>query len=176
MSNESTLGTLAWHFALLSLFAIGGANAALPEMHRLAVGVMGWMSDKQFADMYALAQMSPGPNMLIVTLIGYHVAGITGAVITTAGMCGPPSIFAFWFARVWDRFRTAKWRLVLEAALVPLSVSLVAASAYVVARAAAHSLGSVAVIAATATIALVTRINPLWAFLAAAVLGLIGAV
>ena len=41
-----TLLTLAGYFALLSLFAIGGANAALPEMHRLAVEVMHWMTDR----------------------------------------------------------------------------------------------------------------------------------
>jgi chromate transporter len=66
------LGTLALRFALLSLFAIGGANAAIPEMHRLAVQVEQWMNDRQFADMYAISQLSPGPNVIIVTLIGYH--------------------------------------------------------------------------------------------------------
>jgi chromate transporter len=34
-----TLGTLAWFFALMSLFAIGGANSAVPEIHRFAVDV-----------------------------------------------------------------------------------------------------------------------------------------
>ena len=47
MSNDgATLLTLAVHFAILSLFAMGGANAAVPEMHRLAVDVMYWMSDR----------------------------------------------------------------------------------------------------------------------------------
>jgi chromate transport protein ChrA len=72
--NAGTLLTLAGYFALLSLFAIGGANAALPEMHRLAVEVMHWMSERQFADMFAIAQMTPGPNVIVVTLIGYHMA------------------------------------------------------------------------------------------------------
>ncbi len=77
--NDSPLITLAGYFALLSLFAVGGANAAIPEMHRIAVDVMHWMSDRQFADMFAIAQVSPGPNVIIVTLIGYHVAGFAGA-------------------------------------------------------------------------------------------------
>ena len=47
--DSGTLLTLAANFALMSLFAVGGANAALPEMHRLAVEVMGWMTDQQFA-------------------------------------------------------------------------------------------------------------------------------
>jgi chromate transport protein ChrA len=80
--NDTTPGslvTLAWSFGLMSLFAVGGANSAIPEIHRLAVDVNHWMSDKQFADVFAISQLSPGPNVLIVTLIGYQVAGIMGA-------------------------------------------------------------------------------------------------
>ena len=77
--NQHPLTSLFGYFALLSLFAVGGANAAIPEMHRVAVDVMQWMNDRQFSDMYAIAQMSPGPNVIIVALIGYHVAGFAGA-------------------------------------------------------------------------------------------------
>ena len=75
-TNSGSLFTLAWSFGLMSLFAVGGANSAIPEIHRLAVDVNHWMSDKQFADVFAISQLSPGPNVLIVTLIGYQVAGI----------------------------------------------------------------------------------------------------
>jgi chromate transporter len=169
-----SLWTLAINFAFISLFAIGGANAAVPEMHRFAVVVMQWMTDKQFADTFALAQMAPGPNVLIVTLIGYHVAGLTGGIVATAGMCGPACVFAFWFARVWDRFKSAKWRIVIGAALTPLSLGLVAASAYVITRAAGQMPGALGITGATAVIAFATRLNPLWLFAAAAVLGLTG--
>jgi chromate transporter len=172
--HGGSLWTLALNFAFMSLFAIGGANAAVPEMHRLSVAVMHWMTDKQFADMYALAQMAPGPNVLIVTLIGYHVAGFVGGVVATAGMCGPACVFAFWFARTWDRFKGAKWRTIVEAALLPLSLGLVAASAFVVTRAAGHSPGTVGIITTTAVIAFATRLNPLWLFAAAGILGLMG--
>jgi chromate transporter len=56
-----------------SLFAVGGGNSVIPEMHRYAVDVQHWLSDRQFADSFALAQLTPGPNLIIVTLIGYHV-------------------------------------------------------------------------------------------------------
>jgi len=174
--SATSLWTLAVNFAFISLFAIGGANAAVPEMHRLSVFVMHWMTDKQFAGMFALAQMAPGPNVLIVTLIGYHVAGLAGGIVATAGMCGPACIFAFWFARVWDRFKDAKWRIVIGAALTPLSLGLVAASAYVITRAAGQTPGALAITAVTAVIAFTTRLNPLWLFAAAAGLGLAGLV
>src|SRR6266567_3955109 len=79
-SGANPIWTLAWTFGLMSLFAVGGANAAIPEMHRVAVDVQHWMTDTQFADVFAISQMSPGPNVLIVTLIGYSVAGIAVAL------------------------------------------------------------------------------------------------
>src|SRR5262249_12107309 len=129
--NNSPLIALAGYFALLSLFAVGGANAAIPEMHRIAVEVMHWMSDRQFADSFAISQVSPGPNIIIVTLIGYHVAGLAGAAVATAAMCGPTCVLAFLVARTWDRFKEARWRIAIQAGLVPVSLGLIAASAFV---------------------------------------------
>ena len=175
-AGAGTLLMLAGYFALLSLFAIGGANAALPEMHRLAVEVMHWMNDQQFANMYAIAQVTPGPNVIIVTLIGYHVAGLLGALVATLAMCGPTCVFAFFVGHIWDRFKDAPWRLAIQAALVPVSIGLIGASAVVVTRAAAHSLVTVAITAATALVTYSIRLNPLWVFAAAALLGLVGIV
>jgi chromate transporter len=175
MSNDgATLLTLAVHFAILSLFAMGGANAAVPEMHRLAVDVMHWMSDRQFADMFALAQVAPGPNVIVVTLIGYHVAGVAGAAVTTAAMCGPSCVFAFYMGRVWERFKEAPWRVAIQAGLVPISVGLVGASAVILTRAADQNWITLLVTAAAACFAYVTRWNPLWMFAAAALLGVAG--
>jgi chromate transporter len=175
MSNDgATLLTLAVHFAILSLFAMGGANAAVPEMHRLAVDVMHWMSDRQFADMFALAQVAPGPNVIVVTLIGYHVAGVAGAAVTTAAMCGPSCVFAFYMGRVWERFKEAPWRVAIQGGLVPISVGLVGASAVILTRAADQNWVTLLVTAAAACFAYVTRWNPLWMFAAAALLGVAG--
>ena len=88
-SDNNPVFALALTFATMSLFAVGGANSAIPEMHRVAVDVNHWLTDKQFTDVYAIAQLSPGPNVLIVTLIGYSVAGLLGALVATIAMCIP---------------------------------------------------------------------------------------
>ena len=168
------LAALAFYFALLSLFAVGGANAAIPEIHRVAVDVMHWMNDHQFADMFAISQVSPGPNVIIVTLIGYHVAGLTGAAVATLAMVGPTCVLAFLVARVWDRFKEARWRIAIQAGLVPVSLGLISASAFVLARAADHSVLAGLITAATAVVAFATRVNPLWLFAVGGVLGLTG--
>ena len=172
--DGGTLATLAGYFALMSLFAIGGANSAVPEMHRVAVEVKHWMTDQQFTDTFALAQVIPGPNMIIVTLIGYHVAGIAGALVTTLAMCGPTCLLAFIVGRAIDRSSGARWQAVLHAGLVPVSLGLIASSAAVVARAADHDWTTIAVTLASVAILYGTRLNPLWVFAGAALIGLAG--
>ncbi|MEI8274822.1 MAG: chromate transporter [Hyphomicrobiales bacterium] len=172
--NDNPLIALFGYFALLSLFAVGGANAAIPEMHRIAVEIMHWMNDRQFADSFAIAQLSPGPNVIIVTLIGYHVAGVAGAAVATVAMCGPTCLLAFFAARTWDRFKDAPWRIAIQAGLVPVSLGLIAASAFVLARAADKNIYAGVVTAVTVAVASFTRVNPLWLFAAGGMLGLSG--
>ena len=175
-SEGGSLVTLAAFFAVTSLFAIGGGNAAIPEMHRYAVDIQHWLSDRQFADSFALAQLTPGPNLIIVTLIGYHVAGIAGAVVTTLAMCGPTSVLAFFVGRASQRFTGAAWHGALSRGLIPVMIGLTAASATVIVSVADYSWAAAAITLATAAIALFMRVHPLWAFAVAALLGLAGLV
>jgi chromate transporter len=174
MKDGDILATLALHFSVLSLFAIGGANSAIPEMHRVAVDMLGWMNDRQFADMFAIAQVSPGPNVIIVTLIGFHVAGLAGALVATAAMCGPTCLFAFFATRMWDRHRDARWRIAIQAGLVPVALGLMAASVFVIAGAANPGWGTITITLAAAIAGYSARFNPLWVFTGAGVFGLIG--
>src|SRR5262249_30693781 len=130
--DTSTLLTLGGSFALMSLFAVGGANSAIPEMQRLVVEVERWMSNRQFMDLFAIAQATPGPNVIMVTLIGYHVAGVAGALVTTVAMCGPTCALAYVVGQAWERHKAAPWRVVIQAGVLPISIGLIAASAYVV--------------------------------------------
>jgi chromate transporter len=170
------ISTLVWTFAVMSLFAVGGGNSAIPEMHRVAVDVRHWMTDKQFADIYAISQLSPGPNVLIVTLIGYSVAGLAGGLAATLAMCGPTAVLAYFVSRLLTRMRHSRWPGIIQAALVPLSIGLMAASACVLAVSSDRSLAAGLVTAGAAVLAVATRLNPLWLLLAGGVLGFAGVV
>jgi len=172
--DTATLLTLAAHFALLSFLAIGGAISALPEMHRQAVEVSHWMTDRQFVELVAIAQAAPGPNVLIVTLIGNQVAGVAGALVATLFMCGPACTLAFFVARVFDRFKHSRWRMAVQSGLVPISIGLVAATALIVARSADNDWRTMAITAATFAVTFWTRLSPLIALGVAAGLGLAG--
>jgi chromate transporter len=75
---------------------------------------------------------------------------------------------------VWERFKDAPWRTAIQDALVPISIGLIGSSALVVTRAAAQSWIAVTITAVTALVTYRMRLNPLWIFAAAALLGLGG--
>jgi len=174
--HDNPLGTLFVTFAILSVFAIGGANATIPEMHRVAVDVRGWMSDREFGDIFAIAQIAPGPNVLIVTLIGFQTAGLAGALVATFAMCGPAAFLSYYVSGLWERAGLVRWRTIIMAALVPISIGLIAASAYLLAITIDRSWQAALITTLSALIAFVARFNPLWMLVAGAVLGLAGLV
>lgn len=139
MKPTDTLLLLALHFGMLSLLAFGGVQTVVPEIHRQAVGVAGWMSTSEFADLFAISQASPGPNMLIVALVGWKAAGLTGAAVATLAMCGPSCVLTFTVNSVWHRFRGARWRAAVQAGLAPVTLGLVLAGGYVLTLAAGEA-------------------------------------
>jgi chromate transporter len=168
--------TLAAFFATTSLFTIGGANSAVPEIHRYAVDVQHWLTDQQFSETFALAQLTPGPNIIIVTLVGFHVAGVLGGLVATLAMCGPTCLFAYYVGRASDRFKGAAWHSALSRGLVPVTLGLLASSASVIATTSDFSWLAMLITAGTAVAAFFMRVHPLWAFGIAALLGAAGLV
>jgi chromate transporter len=175
-TDSATLLTLVLHFGLLSIAAVGGGNSAIPEIHRQAVEVSGWLTEREFADIFAISTAAPGPNFMISTLIGYHVAGPIGALLATFGMCGPSSVLAYYVSGTWEKFKYARWRMAIQAGLIPVSVGLIGSAGIVVAQAADHTWLAYAITALTAVSTFATRLNPIWLFLAAGALGYAGLV
>jgi chromate transporter len=175
-SGYSPIWSLVLTFGVMSLFAVGGANSAIPEMHRIAVDVQHWITDKQFADVFAISQLSPGPNVLIVTLIGYSVAGVAGALAATLAMCVPTAVMAYYVSRLLTRSSHSRWPAIIQAALVPLSIGLMGASGLILALTSDRTWAAALVTAAVAALAFATRLNPLWLLLAGGCLGFAGVI
>ncbi len=170
------LGQIALHFALLSVLAVGGVNAVTPEIHSQVVDVSHWMSDREFAELFAVAQATPGPNMLIATVIGWRLAGAMGAIVATLAMSGPSSLIVYAASRAWDQFRDRPWRAIVQAGVAPVVCGLIGSSGYLLAKGAAGDWKGVAVAAVSAALIWCTRLNPLWMLAGAAALALVGVV
>lgn len=171
MSDEGEFWPLIWAFFGLSLFSVGGGIAILPEMHRMVVEQHGWLDDLDFSKRFALAQAAPGPNIMVVGLIGWHVAGAAGMFGAMLAMCGPSSILAFAFARLRHRKASALWLRVTERGLVPIAVGLIAASGLLLAEGAAEAPLAIGITAGSTLFVWRTSRSPLWVLLAGAGLG-----
>ncbi len=156
-----TLLALAGIFAELSLLAFGGGNSILPEMQRQVVQVHHWMSAEDFSALFGLAQAAPGPNLMVVTLIGWRVAGLAGAFVTTIATYGPSSLLTIASLAALHRYREAPWRRVLQAGLVPVTSGLVVSGAVLIAGSADRSFRAAAITLVIAGMSLFTRFHPL---------------
>jgi chromate transporter len=155
------------------MLAVGGANTLVPEMQR-RVGAEGWMGPAEFGALFALAQAAPGPNMLVVTLVGWRVAGVWGAIVATGAFVVPSGILTYVVAGAWERLGEARWRRIVQAGLTPVTVGLVMAAAVALCRGAVSDVPTLLLVLATAGVLLATRLHPLWLLAVGAALGAAG--
>ena len=182
--NAKTLLQILSLFSSLSLLSIGGGNTVLPEMHYKAVGDYHWMTDSQFANVFAISQAAPGPSILIVTLIGYkagltaggELMGVLGAVLATAAMIVPAGLLVYFVVQFWERAKNSPVRHAIEKGFAPLTVGLVLASGYVMSRAADQDWRAYLLTGVCTLIFVFTKINPLIVVAIAGFLGWMGLV
>lgn len=161
-------------FALLSGVAFGGATALLPEMHRVVVDNHHWLDDATFTHLYAIAQAAPGPNVLVVTLIGWEIAGLAGALAATTAMCLPMSVLIYLLIDRWESFAGKRWQKAISIGVAPLAVGLIFSGATLIAQAAAFGWAAWLIVGATVFVNLKTRLHPLWLIVLGGVIGLSG--
>ena len=97
--------TLLGKFAFLSFLAVGGVMAVAPDMYRVVVDELFLVSGEEFLAAVTLGKLSPGPNALLVAVLGYQIAGLMGALLIMIAMIVPSAIFAFYVTR-WRRKNT----------------------------------------------------------------------
>ncbi|MEO6054148.1 MAG: chromate transporter [Chthoniobacterales bacterium] len=161
-------------FSLLSIMAIGGGTSVLPEMKTLTIDQQHWLTEAQFRDIYSIGQIAPGPNMLMVIVIGYHVAGAGGALAAFLAFFIPCCIIALIVSRLWLRFEKSAWCLPVQQGMAPIVVGLMLAGMIAIARTAITNQTTLA-FAAVVFIVLYfgKKINPALLILAGGLLGFI---
>lgn len=172
--DEVDLAALGLHFALLSLMAIGGISAILPDMQRYLVEAHHWLSATQFADAYALGQAAPGPNMMFVTLLGLQLAGWSGAIVATLAMIAPPVLLTLAVTRLHANNPDAPLGRAIRGGLGPIAIGLTLSSGWILAHSADHDWRGVVLTLTTVALMLRTRLNPVWLILIGAAAGMAG--
>jgi chromate transporter len=173
--KNDVLWAMGLTFFTTALFSVGGISAMIPEIHRQAVEVQHWMGDDQFAQAFALSQVAPGPNILLMTLLGWRVAGWPGLAVATLATILPTSAIALMAGRGEKRLAHARWYMMTKRSLPPLVVGLICASALVTAQAAIHHWLGIVLAAGVAIHVALARTNPLVPLSVATLIGVVAA-
>ena len=168
----SDLSALFLHFLSLSVFATGGAMALASDMHRYVVDQHAYITHTQFMNSIALAQAAPGPNILFITVMGWQIAGLPGALATTLGIAMPALIFPFVISRLGRMKQFDRMLKALQRGLGPVALGLMASTSFLLVRQAPGVWIGAAMIAATVLVLAFTKVPPL---VLIAVAGTIGA-
>lgn len=160
-------------FAYLSLLTVGGGMAAFPEMKVLTVEVHKWLTFPQLIHIYSVGQMAPGPNMMMIVVIGQWAGGFLGAVVTIVAFFGPTALLAFVVGKGWRKLEKWPWRKSIQEGLAPVSIGLLLAGCFTMAKGAITGLETGALAVGTLLILLQYKVNPALLVVAGAVVGIL---
>lgn len=158
-------------FAYLSLLTVGGGMAAFPEMKLLTVDVHKWLTFPQLIHIYSVGQMAPGPNMMMIVVIGQWAGGLLGAIVTLIAFFGPTAVLAYAVAKAWKKLERWPWRKSIQQGLAPVSIGLLLAGSFTMAKGAITGLETGTIAVATLLILLQYKINPALLVVGGAVVG-----
>jgi chromate transporter len=183
LSDLGTLVQVLWQFLSLSLFSLGGGNTLLAEYHHLAVAQFCWLTNTQFADLYALAEAAPGPSSMLVGLLGLGAGWREGpfwallcAYGAEAAILLPSTLLMVMACLSWKRLEHSPWRVAFERGLGPITLGILFAVGLKILRTADTNWAGVVVSILVCVLMLRTRISPLWFMAVAGVLGGLGVI
>jgi chromate transporter len=183
LSDLGTLAQVLWQFLSLSLFSLGGGNTLLAEYHHLAVAQFCWLTNTQFADLYALAEAAPGPSSMLVGLLGLGAGWREGpfwallcAYGAEAAILLPSTLLMVMACLSWKHLEHSPWRVAFERGLGPITLGILFAVGLKILRTADTNWAGVVVSILVCVLMLRTRISPLWFMAVAGVLGGLGVI
>jgi chromate transporter len=170
------------HYLLMSLMSIGGAISTTSEMHRFLVEQHHWLTQAQFNDSIALAQAAPGPNVLFVALMGWHVgmntgstlAAVLGVATTMVGVMTPSTILTYAASQWGHRNRELRAVRAFKQGMAPVVIALLLSTAWILGGSGGHGTADWRLWLLSGAALLViwrTKVHLLWVLGAGALLG-----
>jgi chromate transporter len=146
-------------FGVLSVLGFGGGNAIVPQMFTDVVTQHHWITPVEFSRFYALSRLAPGPAMTVSALVGFAVAGFTGACVAAVAMFLPAAVFVYVLAHAWDRFHDHPGRKIFARAMIPIVLGLSWVGAVILGRGALDGPLTIVIALIAAGLMLRTKLN-----------------
>lgn len=177
------------HFCMLSLLAVGGALAIIPEMHRYLVSDLQLLSETAFSQSVTLSQIAPGPNILLVAVMGWNIGLQTAGGLQAGGAAMafglfmalglltaavlPSSLLSYFMVKWLQVHQQARGVRAFKAGMVPLVMGLMLSAGWLLQTASnPHTDGRLLLMCGLSMLlVLKTRVHLLWLMLGGALLG-----
>lgn len=161
-------------FAKIGAFSIGGGYAMLPFIQKEVIDRYGWMSMREFSDILAISQMTPGPVAInSATFVGYKMAKLPGSIAATLGVVLPSFlmiiIIASFFAKFYEKYAVKS----AFKGIRPAVVGLIAAAAYQVTMSNVVDIKGAIIFAFSFGILFIKKMDPMIVIVISAILGIV---
>ena len=163
----------------LSAFTFGGGYVIVPLMRKKFVETLGWIDEEEMLELIAIAQSAPGPIAVNSSIIiGYRLAGLPGALVTTFGTVLPPMVILSAISQFYTAFRD---NVVVSLVLKGMGIGVAAVIVdvvYTMAKGVVKTKDAlwIIVMCVALVVALFTSVNVVFVILACGVIGAINVI
>jgi chromate transporter len=169
----SLLFTLSAIFLRIGSVTFGGGLVMVPLIESEVVNNHQWLTHQEFADAFALGQITPGPVLITATFVGYRVAGTLGALVATISIFLPAFLMTIAAGSSLRRFRSNKLVQAFLRGIAPAVVGLLVAAAVSVGRAGIHTWVGLTIMIVAIFVLVRFRPNAFWVIFGAGVIRLL---
>ena len=161
--------SVSFIFLRIGAVTFGGGFVMIPEIENEVVNSHQWLTHQEFADATALGQITPGPVLIMATFVGYRVAGIFGALLSTLCVFLPSFLMTIAAGSSFRRFRANRQMQAFLRGVAPAVTGLLVAAAWSVARSGIHTIIGATMAVVILVILLRYRPNAFWVLMGAGV-------
>ena len=166
---------LFWEFMKIGAFTFGGGYAMIPLIEKEIVNKYQWLTMKQFTDLIAIAEMTPGPMAVnSATLVGYKIAKFWGAVVSTVGVVLPSFLVIWAIASVFSQFQNNPTVQAAFRGLRPAVLGLIIVAAISISKTSILSeYKSILIVIGTVIALTIFKIHPILVLIISAITGIV---
>jgi len=128
--TAGVLGSLVWVAIKVGALSFGGGFVIIPLMQHDAVHTYHWMTTAQFLSAVALGQVTPGPVVQTVAVVGYAAAGLAGGLLAAVVAFAPSFVFVLAGGPHFDRFRRSAAAQAFLAGSGPAAIGAIVGAAF----------------------------------------------
>ncbi|WP_077369516.1 chromate transporter [Anaerosalibacter sp. Marseille-P3206] len=167
-----TLLKLFLSFLKIGAFSFGGGYAMLPLIEKETIEIHGWLTTKEFIDILAVVEMTPGPIAInSATFLGYKVAGVWGSVVATIGVVLPSIVIILIIAHFLSKFKDSPYVDWAFRGIRPVVLGLIVSASITVARNAFIDVKSAIIAVVLFYFLAFKKLHPILAIVIAGVIG-----